>query len=362
MSLAHSTNQSLLPFSLARFTTSSPLALSHAFPQLGYASKSLLNSKLVRYGTAIFIFMKARVFLQNIFFGRSLKGEVAVITGAGSGIGKKMALDLARQGVKLALWDISESVNETAREVTEAGGTAKAYINDVSDRGSVYATAKSVLEDFGKVDILFNNAGIVSGKALLDVPDGLAEKTLQVNSISHFWTVKAFLPQMIERDHGKIVTIASAAGLVGVAGLCDYCASKYAAIGFNEALRLELRKQKKWGVSTTLVCPYYINTGENVWGGRIGRKRRLAGTVERVALRPTRSKNYGSNPVGVPETNQTNSIDKVEAGVPSFALTEHAGDSLEDMALESTGRGGGVEAVVGGELAQHFPLCRFLCN
>ena len=74
------------------------------------------------------------------------------------------------------------------------------------------------MADFGKVDMLFNNAGIVSGKSILDVPDGLAEKTMQVNSVSHFWTVKAFLPGMIERDHGSVVTIASTAGLVGVAG------------------------------------------------------------------------------------------------------------------------------------------------
>ena len=78
---------------------------------------------------------------------------------------------------------------------------------------------------------------------------------------SHFWTVKAFVPGMIERDDGCVVTVASAAGLVGVAGLCDYCASKWGARGFNDALRLELRKMKKFGVQTLSVCPYFINTG-----------------------------------------------------------------------------------------------------
>ena len=84
---------------------------------------------------------------------------------------------------------------------------------------------------------------------------------MAVNTESHFWSVKAFLPSMMERDHGHIVTIASAAGLVGMPGLCDYCASKFGARGFNEALRLELRKSKKSNVDTLVVCPYFINTG-----------------------------------------------------------------------------------------------------
>ena len=101
----------------------------------------------------------------------------------------------------------------------------------------------------------------MSGKTLLQIPDALAEKTVQVNQISHFWTVKAFLPGMIARDHGHVTTIASASSLVGVAGLCDYASSKYGCKGFGESLRLELRKLKKWGVKTTIVCPYFINTG-----------------------------------------------------------------------------------------------------
>ena len=74
-------------------------------------------------------------------------------------------------------------------------------------------------------------------------------------------TVKSFLPSMLARNHGHIVTIASAAGLFGVNGLVDYCASKYAAVGFDESLRAELWVQKKTGVHTTVVCPFYINTG-----------------------------------------------------------------------------------------------------
>jgi all-trans-retinol dehydrogenase (NAD+) len=130
-----------------------------------------------------------------------------------------------------------------------------------SSQELVYSTAKKVTADLGDCTILINNAGIVTGKSILDVEDSKASLTLGVNTESHFWTVKAFLPHMIATDNGHIVTIASAAGLVGVAGLCDYCASKFGARGFNEALRLELRKMKKYNVHTLSVCPYFINTG-----------------------------------------------------------------------------------------------------
>ncbi|GMI30717.1 hypothetical protein TeGR_g8095 [Tetraparma gracilis] len=206
-------------------------------------------------------YTKARRLFAQTLLSKSLAGQTAVITGAGSGIGRLMAIKLSGLGVKVALWDISPGVAGVADEINKAGGTAKSYVGDVCNRENVYKSAEEVKKEFGQVDILINNAGIVSGKTLLDVPDGLAEKTVQVNTISHFWTTKAFLPDMIERDSGHIVTIASASSLVGVAGLCDYAASKFGAKGFAESLRLELRKLKKWGVKTTVVCPYFINTG-----------------------------------------------------------------------------------------------------
>ncbi|GFR75629.1 epidermal retinol dehydrogenase 2-like [Elysia marginata] len=115
--------------------------------------------------------------------------------------------------------------------------------------------------DIGDVDILVNNAGIVTGKPFLDSPDSLNVKTMEVNTMAHFWTVKAFVPQMLQKDKGHVVTIASTAGLFGAPGLTDYCASKFSAVGFGESLRLEIAKQKKEGVKTTLVCPGFIDTG-----------------------------------------------------------------------------------------------------
>jgi len=110
------------------------------------------------------------------------------------------------------------------------------------------------------VSMLINNAGIVTGKKILDCPDSLMQLTMDVNTNAHFWTIKAFLPEMMEKNRGHIVTIASSAGLFGVPGLTDYCASKFGAVGVTESLKLEIWKEKK-DVNVTLVCPYFIDTG-----------------------------------------------------------------------------------------------------
>ena len=132
----------------------------------------------------------------------------------------------------------------------------------MTDREAVYALAKKVESDVGThVTILINNAGIVTGKKFLDCPDGMIQKTFEVNTISHFWTCKAFLPKIIENDHGHLVTIASTAGTMGVSGLSDYCASKFGALGFAESMRFEFKKLGLKNVYSTTVCPFYINTG-----------------------------------------------------------------------------------------------------
>jgi len=150
---------------------------------------------------------------------------------------------------------------KTAEEINTNGGVAKAYVGDVSDNLKVYELAKSTKKDFGRVDMLINNAGIVSGKSLLQTPDENIRKVMDINTTAHFWTIKAFLPDMIERNHGHIVTISSLAGTQGIPGLGDYCASKFGAFGLDECIRKELVSIGKTGVKTTCVCPYYINTG-----------------------------------------------------------------------------------------------------
>ena len=111
-----------------------------------------------------------------------------------------------------------------------------------------------------KPDILINNAGLVNGKRFLDCSDAEIQRTVGVNTMALFWTARAFLPDMIKRNAGHVVTVASAGGLIGTAKLADYCASKFAAVGFDESIRAEL-KQSAPGVKTTVICPFFINTG-----------------------------------------------------------------------------------------------------
>ncbi len=145
-----------------------------------------------------------------------VNGRVALVTGAAGGMGHLLALELTAHGADLVLWDVDE--------------------------------------------VLVNNAGVVSGRPLLELTPGQIERTFAVNVLAHYWTTLAFLPAMVERDTGHVVTVASAAGLAGVPRMADYAASKHAAVGFANSLRVELARVAP-GVRTTVVCPYYVDTG-----------------------------------------------------------------------------------------------------
>lgn len=174
------------------------------------------------------------------------------MTGGGAGIGRLMSLILAKQGAKITVTDLNKDwAEETAKKIKEAGGDAVAIKCDVTSVEDIQNAAKIARETFGDVTILINNAGIVTGKKILETSHKLAEKTLQVNTLAHVYTVKEFLPSMIKKNHGHIVSIASSAGLVGCPGLVDYCASKYGAVGFDESLRLEI---KKIGANINTTC------------------------------------------------------------------------------------------------------------
>ncbi|XP_062335319.1 epidermal retinol dehydrogenase 2 [Osmerus eperlanus] len=194
---------------------------------------------------------------------KSIAGETILITGAGSGIGRLMALAFTSMDVNLVLWDINvDGLKETARLVKEKGTSqVYTYTCDCGNRTEVYTVADQVKREVGDVTILINNAGIVTGRKFLDASDNLIEKSVEVNTMAHFWTYKAFLPAMIANNHGHLVSIASSAGLIGVNGLADYCSSKFGAVGFAESVALEMHATGKEGVKTTIVCPFFINTG-----------------------------------------------------------------------------------------------------
>jgi all-trans-retinol dehydrogenase (NAD+) len=192
---------------------------------------------------------------------KTIQDKLVLITGGASGIGRLMAFDFARRGARVAIWDLNaQALTAVEAEARTESLFIRGTVCDVSDRDAVYRSARGLTAELGPPDILINNAAIVSGAPLLQTPDEKIIKTMNVNTLSLFWTAKAFLPAMLERNSGRIVTISSAAGIIGARGLADYCASKFAAFGFDESLRMELGRAKS-AVKTTVVCPFFIDTG-----------------------------------------------------------------------------------------------------
>jgi all-trans-retinol dehydrogenase (NAD+) len=191
-----------------------------------------------------------------------IAGRHVLVTGGASGIGRLVAQRMAALGGRVSIWDIRQGPLEAAVAELDKAGREPAHglLCDVSRREDVYRAAEETRAAAGPVDILINNAGVVSGRPLLELPDEKIEATFAINTLSLFWTTKAFLPAMIERGRGHLVTIASASALIGVAKLSDYAASKWAAMGFDESLRAELKRSAP-ALRTTVVCPYYIDTG-----------------------------------------------------------------------------------------------------
>ena len=185
-----------------------------------------------------------------------------LITGGASGLGRRLAGRCAGSGAAVSIWDLDAAgAADAAAEAAELGaGPVRAYACDVGDAEQVAARALETVAEQGDVDILVNNAGVVSGRPLMELSPEHIERTFRVNTLALFWTTQAFLPAMTARGSGHVVTIASAAGLIGTPRQTDYSASKHAAVGFNEALRMELKRSAP-GVKTTVICPFYIDTG-----------------------------------------------------------------------------------------------------
>uniref|UniRef100_A0A4X2LYF5 Short chain dehydrogenase/reductase family 16C member 5 n=1 Tax=Vombatus ursinus TaxID=29139 RepID=A0A4X2LYF5_VOMUR len=208
-------------------------------------------------------------FVESVIFhiipkpNKKAAGEIMLTTGAGSGLGRLLALKFVHFGAIVVLWDINqESLDETCRLAKEYGfSRVHAYICDCSKRHEICKVAEQVKKEVGDVTILINNARVLTGKLFLETSDDYVEKSFLVNTFPHIWTYKAFFPAMIAFNHGHLVCISSAAGLIGLNGLGDYCASKFASFGFAESIYFELRKLKKHGIQTTIVCPYFIKTG-----------------------------------------------------------------------------------------------------
>nr|XP_018904582.1 PREDICTED: short-chain dehydrogenase/reductase family 16C member 6-like [Bemisia tabaci] len=198
---------------------------------------------------------------------KSLKNEVILITGAGTGLGRELAERLAPTGCRLALVDINEAaVNEVADRINrEHPKTAKAYATNLGVGAEIAALARRVLADFERVDILVNNAGIViAGPRVWELEDREIDGIFQVNTISHFKMIREFLPGMLERNHGQVVAISSLASLTSVERSGPYTASKWAVTGMMHSLRDDLRRIPNNKVVVTNICPYYIYSGTGI--------------------------------------------------------------------------------------------------
>jgi len=189
---------------------------------------------------------------------RSLNGKVAVITGAGSGMGRSMAVRLAEDNAKIAIWDINgEGAEETARMVREAGGTAIAITADCSDKAQIKAAADQTRRELGKIAILINNAGIAPFTPFLEIDDALLERTFRINMFGPFWVTQECVPDMIEAKWGRIINITSSSVQSGSELQAHYTASKGALLGFTKCLAQALGMH---GITANMIPPGSIDT------------------------------------------------------------------------------------------------------
>jgi len=189
----------------------------------------------------------------------NLTGKIAVITGAGSGIGRSTALLLARHGAKVHVADLNAaSAEAVAAEIEAAGGSAVAHALDVSDPDAVEALAAAIFEAEGGVDILHNNAGIGHGGNIEATTVEDWQRVIGVNLLGVAYGIQAFVPRMLEQGRSaSVVNTASQAGLWPAAKMAPYCASKYGVVGLTESLNAELSKR---GIHFSAICPGIINT------------------------------------------------------------------------------------------------------
>jgi 3-oxoacyl-[acyl-carrier protein] reductase len=189
---------------------------------------------------------------------KQLENQIAVVTGAGRGIGRAIALKLAAHGADIAAVDLkTEFVQETVEEVRKLGRKAWAVAANVSEAASVEAAAEQILKEAGRVDILVNNAGITKDGLLMRMSEADWDAVLDINLKGTFLFSKAFSRTFIKQRSGRIVNIASVIGLIGNAGQCNYAASKAGVIGFTKSVARELASR---GVTANAIAPGFIET------------------------------------------------------------------------------------------------------
>ena len=189
---------------------------------------------------------------------RTLNARVAVVTGAGSGIGRAIALRLAEDTAKIAIWDINAAgAEETAQMIRDAGGTALAINADCSDKAAIHAAAEQTRKELGPVAILVNNAGIAPFNPFLETDDDLFDKVIRINLRGPWLLTKEVLPDMLAAGWGRVINITSSSVQTGSPAQGHYVSSKGGLVGMTKALALEFAPS---GVTFNMIPPGFIDT------------------------------------------------------------------------------------------------------
>lgn len=188
----------------------------------------------------------------------SLSGRIAVVTGAGSGIGRAIAVRLAHDGAAVAVWDLKEDgATETAKMITDAGGKAIAIAADAANARTIKEAADRIRKELGPISILVNNAGIAPFTPYMDIADDAWDKVIEINLKGPHLCIREMLPDMLAAKWGRIINITSSSTQSGSFAQAHYVASKGGLLGLSKALALELAAT---GVTVNMVPPGFVDT------------------------------------------------------------------------------------------------------
>jgi all-trans-retinol dehydrogenase (NAD+) len=230
-----------------------------------------------------------------------LAGKRVLITGAGHGLGRAIALEFARASCEVVITDRDESrADGVVGEIQNNTARAVGFTLDVTDGDQIRTVRERLLADVGPIDVLVNNAGVVFGGEFSNVPVERHLKTIEINLASLIAVTHAFLPDLVKQPESRIINIASAAAVLALPLAASYAASKWGVLGFSDSLREELRRAGHRNVGVTTICPSYISTG--LFDG--ARPARLTSmlTPDGVALAVRRAVERGTDFVMLPRS------------------------------------------------------------